>query len=133
MTTGLEIAGLILGLLPVIFAALEQYSKGFDLVNAARSYVSQLEELQQDIKVQFNLYQNTLESLLSNIVPARTLRLLLLEPEGPLWEDKNVVQRRQLFLQQSYKPFCHTVTGFHKVVAELQSRFQCKQSNQVSL
>ena len=131
MITGVEIAGLVLGAVPVVLSALEQYRKGFESAKVARQYLRHLKSLQRNLDAQFQIYRNTLERLLSNTVSESQLRTLLKDPQGPYWSTPDVQQCLQSFLCSSYGPFCDTIGEFHDVVKEIQERFQCDAHSQV--
>ena len=132
MITGVEIAGLLLGAIPAVLFALEQYRKGLESAKVAKQYQLHLKRLQRNLDAQFQIYSNTLERLLSNTVSGGQLRILLQDPLGPCWSAPDVQQRLQTFLCSSYSPFCDTVGEFHDVVKEIQEKFQCGAHGQVA-
>ena len=132
MITGVEVAGLVLAVVPVLFSALDFYGRGLERLNDAKHYSRNLRSLRRDLSCQINIFQNTVERLLQNAVPADYVQPLLTNPNGPLWSSEEVQRRLRLFLGCSFYSFCETLTEFKIVVVELHEKVQEGVSGSVS-
>jgi hypothetical protein len=85
--SGLEIAGIVLGSLPLIISAVEHYATLARTVRSAVKYKTELKILKHDLDAECIIFLDTLERVLDGLVPARQFEELLKNPESALWKD----------------------------------------------
>ena len=59
----MEIAGVVLGAVPIIIYALESYEKAAEILKDAHKWLDTIQEIQDDIEVQVYVLRTTLQSL----------------------------------------------------------------------
>lgn len=98
--SGLEVAGLVLGSLPLLISALEHYAEGVGTIKRMIRYKGEVKILQRELKVEYDLFCNTLEQLLDGIVASPGP--FLDDPFGHLWKDADFDKKLQGRLRVSY-------------------------------
>lgn len=95
--SGLEIAGLVLGALPLAVKAVQGYRETlYSIKNVKRD----LDYMERNIETEQRRLENTCEELLVGIVPRAKIRSMIKDPFGPDWKDyadKLVRQTPSLF------------------------------------
>lgn len=88
--SGFEIAGVVLGSIPLIISALEHYQGVFEKARLWRKYTRVLGELALKLGTEESLLKNTCELLLSGIVSLTEIETMVAEPFGELWRDEKI-------------------------------------------
>lgn len=90
MVTGIETAGVVLAVLPLIVNQLDSYVQGIETLKGFRTrrYRRQFEEWSTRLGTQHAILLNTLEQSLEGLVDYDDdISELLNNPRGPLWKD----------------------------------------------
>jgi hypothetical protein len=106
--SGFEIAGVVLGVLPLAVKALEAY---MGLLSNMRHAQRDLKALIRDLETEQLRLQNTCELLLNGIAPSSVIDTLIQAPFGPDWKPFNDRLRLRLWT---------TCGTFEEQVAEMQ-------------
>jgi hypothetical protein len=85
--SGLEVAGVVLGSLPLVISALEHYANGIQTAKRYWRYKSELRSLILQIDTERGIFINTLEQLLQGIVRIEHMKEFLSSPGGKVWQD----------------------------------------------
>lgn len=120
--SGLEVAGVVLGAIPIVVAALELSVKGVSTLNKWRAYRRHIKNLIQDLETEHCKLENVLEQLLSEIARQDQIEEMIQNPFGPLWNDRSIQDRVQKRLWKSEKVFRNNVEGIKEAVDELKER-----------
>src|SRR5579859_7867061 len=95
--TGVEIAGLVLGALPIVISAVESYRKGLNPLLDYFHYNSTLRTLCTRLEIQHVLYEDHLKRLLLSESSPAEIQALFHDPDEPsriaLWGSKEVEQK----------------------------------------
>ncbi|KAL2675764.1 hypothetical protein Neosp_011955 [[Neocosmospora] mangrovei] len=110
--SGFEVAGIVLGTLPLVVTALEAYS------NFLRDWGKAPAELRS-----LNRQLST-ERLISDVVPQRDVEPMLQDPFGPLWQGKETNDRIRQRLWDSYGPFEDTVKEVEEALDSVMQRLR---------
>lgn len=109
---GVEVVGIVLGVLPLIVTAVENYEKIGDLILTYRRYSKEVRKFNTELAVQRTIFQNECLLLLSQVVvderalhdmfnePGHNLRKRLLNDDKL---DRKLVQRMNERGHDSYK------------------------------
>ncbi|KAL9042554.1 MAG: hypothetical protein Q9214_003740 [Letrouitia sp. 1 TL-2023] len=109
MITGVEVAGLALGTLPLIITALEHYNNGAKPLKDFLRYRTLIRSMIIDLGTQNILLRNNIEHLLDGLV-ADIDRAFLLENPGSLgWKDASLTEKLQIRLAGAYTIYTETV------------------------
>jgi hypothetical protein len=92
--SGFEIAGIVLGALPLAVKALEGY---MGLLSNVRHAPRDLKALIRDLETEQLRLQNTCELLLNGVAPPSVIDKLIQTPFGPDWEPFNDRLRLRLW------------------------------------
>lgn len=113
----MEVAGLVLGVIPLAVTALKTYIKILDTVKALKRAKQDLEAMIRDLETERHILQNTCELLLSGIVEDEVLNRMIETPCGPDWKtyDDKVHER----LWNSTDLFRDRVAEMRSAVEEL--------------
>ena len=122
MATGIDIIGLVLASVPLAISAIEHYKEGIDVIRDYSQYRSKLKSLQTRLRLQEELYRNTLRSLLSSELSPEEAQSLFPEPGEPrscLWGTTKIEEKLQKKLKGKYGMFMDVVKDMNKTMGEL--------------
>lgn len=131
--SGVEVAGIVLGVIPVIVTALQNYAAGVSTIKTLRKYERELGSLIRQLKVQTEILRNTCEELLNGIDPASIVDTMLDNPGGTAWEDSEIDQQLKARLQGAYDPYMATLEDMKEAVEEIRSRLRIDKIGKVSV
>jgi hypothetical protein len=117
MDAALGIAGLVLGLFPVVVAGVDFY-KGFT--------DREIRILRRSLKVQCIIYHQCIEELLASIATDGQLVELLQDPGGQAWSDTKLKLRLRQQLDVAYEPYLEVIEDIRTLVTELKDALQLK-------
>jgi hypothetical protein len=129
--SGLEIAGIVLGSLPLIISAVEHYATLARTVRSAVKYKTELKILKHDLDAECIIFLDTLERVLDGLVPARQFEELLKNPASALWQDATLNQHLRDRLGRSYSVFSHSVNEMNAVIREFMNRLDLDDQGKV--
>lgn len=129
--SGFEVAGVVLGSLPLVVVALEAYS------NFLRDWGKapfELKSLNRQLTTERAKLYNICNQLISDVVPQSDIEPMLQNPFGPLWQSKATKQKIRSRLWDSYEPFEETILEVGEALDSITRRLrvQISQDGQVS-
>ncbi|KAL9116211.1 MAG: hypothetical protein Q9227_000582 [Pyrenula ochraceoflavens] len=101
--TGIETAGLVLGAIPIVISALENFENFMDPVRAFLQYRGELSRARRMFVNYYTSYQQSIRIILSSITQPWQLELMLDNIDGGLWKDKRLEEALQRKLGSSYR------------------------------
>lgn len=125
--SGLEVAGVVLGALPLVISALEHYAKGVEGVIRYYKYKIQLKTLIDAIKTQKVIFSDTLEQLLIGIVRIEEMAELIANPAAQPEADLRLKKR----LRDGYDIYFANVRGMEAALATIIIRLKLGDDGQV--
>jgi hypothetical protein len=106
MITGVETAGLILAVFPILVQGLKAYAQGINTIRLWRSHLRILRQFARDIEGERVVYLNTLEELFIGIASSEEeLTQLLDNPGGDLWRQEEYNFKLHARLDHSYDTY----------------------------
>ncbi|KAK3303044.1 uncharacterized protein B0T15DRAFT_568749 [Chaetomium strumarium] len=108
--SGFEVAGIVLGSIPLVISALEHYGEGLSTIQRWRKYKRELQSLVRNLQTERVKLQNVCEKLLVGIVPPSDIEAMIDDPLGGLWRQDAVQKRIQFRLWKSYDVFEATIS-----------------------
>ena len=97
--SGFEIAGVVLGILPLIITALEGYGEGIKTISSMIGYRELVRNLVLDFQIETRSFQRGCEKLLSRLqIPPDEVDELLKSPKGEQWNDPTLDAKIQKLL-----------------------------------
>jgi len=104
--SGIELAGLIIGVFPLLIHALERYGEGAELLSDWWRIQRAYKKCKHDLEYHQILFEENVERfLLPLVVDDDELKTLMNDPAGELWEEKELEDRLKERLPKSYQLF----------------------------
>lgn len=120
MSGGIEVAGLVLGALPLVVEVLKAYTDGISTMGRYLRYKIPLKRLSTELGTEYVVYQNTCERLLDGLFDNNEEReALLREPGGPAWKNPILERELERRLLKGYEPFVNTMNEIDLAVSEI--------------
>jgi hypothetical protein len=118
----MEIAGVVLGAVPVIINALESYEKAAEILRDTHKWLDTIQEIQDNINVQLYVLRTTLRSLdiewtHKSGIPITEIETALKEREPLKWDMfLRIIKRMDTLMTEMAKDLCPDTkgpVGFH--------------------
>lgn len=122
--SGVEVAGLVLGSIPLVVAALEHYAEGVESIKKGWRYRLELQSLANDLEAEYGRFLLTCERLLRDIVSEEELELLMKDPGGPRWKDTELENKLRKRLQFSYATYLKCIDDMARTLREIQTKLK---------
>jgi hypothetical protein len=122
MLTGVETAGIVLATFPLVISALEHYRKGLEPFAIWARYYRELKDLRRLLELEEAKLLNTCERLLEPIVSTEHLALLMAEPGGDRWKEKELQSRLRRLLATAYQSFLDAFEDINEAMTELNAK-----------
>ncbi|KAM0418717.1 hypothetical protein ACHAPT_012315 [Fusarium lateritium] len=130
--SGFEIAGIVLGSIPLVIAALENYGAGLSTLQRWRRYQRELQSLIRNLETERIKLQNVCEKLLIGLVPDSRIDALINNPMGDLWKEEETLAKIQFRLEKGFEVFESTTGHLKTTVDEMARRIDSQRGGMVS-
>lgn len=120
--SGFEIAGVVLGSIPLIISGLEHYAEGIKTVQRWRQYVREIQSLRRILGNEKAIFQNTLEELLDGIAEPTKIGLLLEDPTAVEWSESALDRKIRKRLHRSYESYMLTARSMVQALDQIRER-----------
>lgn len=132
--SGLEVAGIVLAVIPLFILAIEHYEDGLGPVKMLRLsvYRRQLAHYRTKLVLEYGLYTNALEELLVDIVPRQDLRNMITQGSGPLWKDPMLDNRLKERLGMIYDTYLIVMRQMQEVMVKIACLLDIARQDNVS-
>jgi hypothetical protein len=131
--SGFDVAGIILGSIPLLISGLEHYSKGVSTIKNMKAYESVLEMMIADFTTSSVIYRNSCEELLSPLMlPDVKFYELLNDPKSKAWDSDELGKELRNRLGDSYEPYKSAVEKLNKRIDLLRRKLDLNDDMQVS-
>lgn len=123
MATGVEVAGLVLALIPLLVNQLDNYARGFERIRALRRYRRELQSYATGLSAQYSILLNTLELSLEGVIDSHDERSELIHnPKGPGWKHPDLQEKLSEKLGRDYVAFTGTMEALWDTLENLSDR-----------
>lgn len=132
--SGVEAAGFILAAIPLVISFVEHYAEGVRTINRWRKYDRELKSLCRRLRSEEELFRNTCELLLRDIVSSeQELETLVSNPAGLEWSDPDLERSLQKKLPaRSYAVYREVVEDMRDIVDAIKDRMGIEDDGTVS-
>ncbi|EKG16004.1 hypothetical protein MPH_06826 [Macrophomina phaseolina MS6] len=130
--SGVELAGLVLAVLPLVISALEDYNEGLDPVKAFVKWENYLPQYIRKLRNQHVHYEQTLRLLLAPITTEYELAEMIAEPHGELWKDPEMARKLKLKLDESYDAYHQTIQDVEKIMRAIAEKLDLERTIDVT-
>ncbi|KAK0614515.1 hypothetical protein B0T14DRAFT_436388 [Immersiella caudata] len=117
--SGFEVAGVVLGTLPLVIKAVEAY---ICFMKDWGKAASELKSINRQLTTERSKLYNVCDQLLSDVVPQKDIEPMLQDPFGPLWQAEDTKKRIRRRLWNSYEPFSKTVLDIQEALQVVQDK-----------
>ncbi|RPA85648.1 hypothetical protein BJ508DRAFT_411662 [Ascobolus immersus RN42] len=119
--SGFEVAGLILGGIPLLLEALDRYKELYRGTKSWLRFRSSFRKYHQEVTIQLTSFSENLEELLESIVCSDyELQLLLDNPGGSPWEDPRIEDKLRQLLPRSYESYMSLIADVNEIIAKIE-------------
>ncbi|KAH6844728.1 hypothetical protein B0I37DRAFT_327480 [Chaetomium sp. MPI-CAGE-AT-0009] len=119
--SGFEVAGVVLGSIPIVITALEAY---INFMKDWGKIPSELKSIHRQLTTERAKLYNVCDQLLVDVVPQRDIEPMLQDPMGPLWQAKEINEKIRRVLWNSYDPFAKTVLEIQDALGDIMERLR---------
>jgi hypothetical protein len=131
--SGIEVAGIVLGAIPLVISGLEHYGEGARTIRSMWDYPKEFATLSRRLRVENETFRNTMELVLSGFVGDGTLSDMLTQPGGQAWTETRIEQELHRTLQGSHAVFLETVVDMNRALVTFMERLRLDTDGKVSL
>lgn len=132
MATGIEVAGIVLAVLPLFISALEHYENGMDPIRAFLEFDSELPNQIRKLRDQHIIYNLTMKHLLSSVAESKDVDEMLSNPGGVCWKDDGLQKRLEERLDESYQAYLDTIKHIEEIMKTIAKDLKIDQSDRVN-
>jgi hypothetical protein len=132
--SGVEVAGFVLAAIPLVISFVEHYADGLRTVNRWRKYDRELKSVCRRLRSEEELFRNTCELLLHDIVSSeQEMECLISDPLGKEWANKDLEQNlRSKLSPGSYAVYMEVVEDMKDAMTAFKDRLGMKEDGKVS-
>lgn len=132
--SGVEVAGLVLAVLPVLVEAIKFYAEGVSTVERYFKYRVPLQSVLRALQNEKVIYLNTCETLLNGLVDNNEEReALLKDPGGPAWKNSELETRLKQRLSGGYGCYLDTMGDMQKAIENIKDLVKLDPDGKVPL
>ena len=127
--SGIEVAGLVLGAIPLILAGLELYSNGISITKRYWRYREEFKSLVVELRCEHTMCVNSINMLLIGVMPAKEMAEFLVDPcNNDKWKGKKFDKRLRERLGPSYGSYMDTMAQINNTTNIFQQRLKLDSS-----
>ncbi|KIY01605.1 uncharacterized protein Z520_03157 [Fonsecaea multimorphosa CBS 102226] len=124
--SGFEIAGIVLGALPIVVSLIGEYREGVGTIKilvSTRRYQREVRRYQDGLSTETTIFQNNLERVLLQIVhDEEDIATLLQNPDGDLWKRSEYDAALQKMMKTSYGAYMVTMSELSDMLKNLKEK-----------
>jgi hypothetical protein len=128
---GAEVAGLVLGAIPICVTALDLFTKGIERKRHWQDFRYKLVSLGRILRTHHSILENTCRNLLVDVVPDSAIDDLINAPNGPGWKDAGLSSKLQNKLGLSLGPCLEALQDIHEEIQRLRDKLEVDQEGKV--
>ncbi|KAF2630252.1 hypothetical protein BU25DRAFT_335018 [Macroventuria anomochaeta] len=129
--SGVEVAGLVLGCLPLLIQGIESYNEGLDPIKSFMRWDKELPQCIRKLRNQHVHYSQTIRILLEPITADVELAEMMTDPgSSQLWKDKEMALKLQDRLQESYHAYQGTIADIERITKQIASKLDLDRANE---
>ncbi|KAF4817786.1 hypothetical protein CGCSCA5_v005441 [Colletotrichum siamense] len=120
--SGFEVAGVVLGTIPLLISALEHYKEGISTIRAWRNYDRELRSLIRNLQTERVRFQDVCEKLLVGLVSQCQIESMVDDPFGPAWQEEKVRAKIEARLWRSFSNFEDIIKDMEEATKEMKTK-----------
>ena len=123
--SGVEAAGLFLGVLPVVIEAVKAYHTTCEKIQIFRHYSREVERIRKQFRVRQRMFLNECHLLLQLVVDDDVTKAMLGDFEHSLWRDKDLNNQLNNYLSDSYQSCKDIVEDTQTILEDVGEELRC--------
>ncbi|KAF4494553.1 hypothetical protein FAGAP_9314 [Fusarium agapanthi] len=116
---GFEIAGIVLGSIPLLISAIEHYSDSLDRATGFFKWKDGLNSALREFWYQHSSFELTLRKILKDVASPPEIEEMISDPHHELWKSRDLSQALQQMLKFAYRPYISTIKDMHECMKRL--------------
>ena len=132
MVTGIETAGLVLAVFPIIVEGLKVYLDGISSIKKYWQFIAVLKRLIRDLLVEEVKFSNTCTELLHDLVDSSELIRLLEKPGGERWRTTELQIKLKERLGRGLQAYMEAVIDMTDCLEDFRRKLELGPTNRVS-
>lgn len=117
--SGIEVAGLVLAVLPLFISAFEDYNEGLEGIVAFWKWERELPNCIRELRDQHTQYELNLKVLLLPMIPDAELAELLSNPIKERWKNAGIEKKLKHKLDAAYNTYMSQMKHVEKIMEGL--------------
>ncbi|PGH13361.1 hypothetical protein AJ80_06355 [Polytolypa hystricis UAMH7299] len=130
--SGIETAGLVLAVMPLIISAIENYESVIEPARAFLKWRGQLSDAIRELYLGRTTYDQTIRLLLMSIINQEDLDQMMDDPTSEHWKDNELAANLRLKLKKSYDPCMLTIKEIEGIMITIAECLNIDGSHQVT-
>jgi hypothetical protein len=132
--SGVELAGLVLGVLPLLIQGIESYNEGLDPIKSFMRWEKELPHFIRKLRNQHVHYSQTIGILLAPITEEIELAEMMTDPGlSRMWRDQEIAARLRDRLQDSYDAYQSTMLDIERITKKIASKLDLDRADEVCI
>jgi hypothetical protein len=132
MATGIEVAGLMLGAIPLIISALEDYESFLDPTKAFFRYRGELSRATRQLVNCYTSYEQSIQILLTPIIDPQVLHDMMESTDSEVWKDEEIAEALQNRLGLSYRAYMRTMRDIEGAMVSIAEHLNIEGADKVN-
>jgi hypothetical protein len=130
--SGVELAGLVLGVLPLLIQGIESYNEGLDPIKSFMRWERELPQFIRKLRNQHVHYAQTIGILFAPITAEIELAEMMTDPGlSRMWRDHEIAARLRDRLQDSYEAYQSTMLDIERIAKKIASKLDLDRAAEV--
>jgi len=132
--SGFEIAGAVLGSIPLLISGLEHYRDGIQTIDNMIKYVIVTNDILTTVSTSLAIYRQSFVALVHRLMlPENVIDEICYNRDSTLWKDQSLDDKLQeeFTSPAEYGTYCLAVRRLEKRIAKLKSKLELNQDFQV--
>ncbi|KAF5020851.1 hypothetical protein F66182_7106 [Fusarium sp. NRRL 66182] len=127
--SGFEIAGIVLGSLPLLISAAEHYQSGLDPAIAFFKWKDELKKALRELWLQHSSFQLTLRNILKEVASPSETDEMLLDFQHELWRSSELAERLEHRLNAAYRVYIYMMKEMESCMRTLARHLDIDRNN----
>ncbi|KAJ4369654.1 hypothetical protein N0V83_005416 [Neocucurbitaria cava] len=121
---GIEVAGLVLGAIPLILKGLQFYAEGIAVTKRYWKYKEEVNNILYELGAENTMYINTINMLLIGVVSRKEMTEFLADPGGVRWKEAKFDKKLRQRLDTSYDSYMESITHLMRMANKFKERLK---------
>ena len=130
--SGIEIAGLVLGAIPLVISALEHYENIIGPAKAFYKYGNELSQLTQGLATQYASFEQSMLILLTPITNDAELNEMIDNTNSALWKDPDIDQALRGKLGKAYGAYTRKAQDVQRIMISIAKSLSIKGADKIT-